>query len=141
MTGLLPRQGRIWRKNLALMLSVNPNIQVLSPYRGKDGILPEDELTHNQPYDNPLTSAKGIVRRDYNDVQRSSVVVANLYGAQQVSIGSVMELAWAYQLRIPVVAVMEDNNPHSHLMLQETFTYQFKNLEQASEAVLYLIGD
>lgn len=116
----------------------------LSPMRGKDYIL---ELTNDSEgrvedsYPNHVLSCdRGIMTRDYNDCTTSDVVIANLLGAERVSIGTVMEVAWAYQSRIPVIAVIEPSkNLHDHSMMREAFGFRVTTLEEAAQIALTIL--
>jgi nucleoside 2-deoxyribosyltransferase len=70
--------------------------------------------------------------RDHWDVSRCDAVLVVLSGATRVSIGTVMELGWAYAYRKPVVAVMEEEgNPHEHGMVREALSYRVTTLDEA----------
>lgn len=47
-----------------------------------------------------------------------------------------MEIAWAYQARIPVVAIMEsENNPHEHGMIREAIGFRVETVDEAINVV------
>lgn len=103
----------------------------LSPLRGKDYLEGEGNL-QMQYADKVLSTARGITTRDYNDVRRADLIVANLLGAGRVSVGTVMEIAWAKAFSVPVVAVMEpDGNVHDHAMIQECVGFRVETLAEA----------
>jgi nucleoside 2-deoxyribosyltransferase len=87
-----------------------------------------------------LSSERAIMTRDHWDVKNCHLVVANLLGASRVSIGTCMELAWAFAYRKPVVAVLEPSgNLHDHPMVREAIGFRVTTLEDAAavaEAVL-----
>jgi len=64
-----------------------------------------------------MDSLVGINVRDFNDVKTADALLVNLLNAPKVSIGTVMEIAWARAFQIPVVIVMEAGNAHDHGML------------------------
>jgi len=79
-----------------------------------------------------LSSNRGITTRDRFDCTRVDVVLAYLLGAERVSIGTLMEIAWADAARIPIVAVMEDKgNVHDHGMVSECIGFRCTTLEEA----------
>lgn len=81
-----------------------------------------------------LSQARGVMTRDRFDCTRPGrhAVLANLLGADRVSVGTVMEIAWADLLRIPVVAVMEPTgNPHEHMMVNEAIGFRVRTLDEA----------
>ena len=78
-----------------------------------------------------MTTQKGIVTRDRWDVTTSDVIIANFFEATNVSIGTVMEIAWADLERIPVIAIMEEGNLHEHAMLNECIHYKVDTIDAA----------
>lgn len=107
-------EWRTWVKE-----NIDEEILTLSPMRGKQYIKERSEngVVDMSYEDTHLSSAKGINTRDYNDVRRADAIFVNFLGAKIVSIGTVMEIAWARAFSIPVVCVMEKDNIHSHSML------------------------
>ncbi len=87
-----------------------------SPMRHKEFLLNEKEIKDNYN-DQYLSTVTAINIRDYNDVKTSGALLVNFLGASKVSIGTVMEIAWARVYNIPVVIVVEKNNIHQHGML------------------------
>ena len=118
-----------WREQF--IQGLPPEIVGLSPLRGKDYL--EQERTMQASYaHHELSSARGLTARDFNDVKRSDLVIANLSGTGKVSIGTVMEIAWAKAFQIPVILVMErTGNLHQHPMIQESISFQVDTLEEA----------
>lgn len=115
-------------------------ISTLSPLRGKEFL--ECESSIKNSYENSaLASAKGINTRDYNDVKRSSAVFVNLLGAAKISIGTVMEIAWARAFQKPVVCVMEKNNIHHHAMLDYACGYIVETPEDGYLILINLLGN
>ena len=88
-----------------------------SPMRGKS-YLSKEEMLADSYSDYTMSSINGINVRDYNDVKTSDVVLVNFLNCgDRVSIGTVMEIAWARAFQIPIVIVMEADNIHRHGML------------------------
>lgn len=113
-------------------------IKCLSPMRGKDYLASEAEISGSYP-NHVLSCSRGIMTRDFFDCGRCDIVVANLLGASIVSIGTVMEIAWAYQSRIPVIAVMEEGNIHNHPMIDEAIGFRVPDLEAAVHTTLMIL--
>lgn len=113
------------------------DIIAYSPLRGKRHILLGRGVidSSKQQYNHPLTSAKGVLTRDHFDVLRSDMLLANLLGAEVISVGTVMEIAWAFDHLIPIVLIMEDTNVHNHIMLCEAASYIVPQLDQAFEII------
>lgn len=128
-----------WRKYAEVRFNQR-GILAASPMRAKEH-LREYGVLHDGYEDHPLSTERGIMTRDRNDVTRCDLVFANLLGAKIVSIGTVMELAWADILRKPVVLCIEDKgNIHDHPMLREATGFRVvSDLDEAlsiAEAVL-----
>ncbi len=93
-----------WREYVKTRL--NPGIAGLSPLRAKDYL--ENENSIGDSYEGVVLScARGIMTRDFFDCQNCDVVLANLKGTEKVSIGTVMEIAWAYAFNKPLILVLE----------------------------------
>lgn len=127
-TGLDFRGATSWRDQVNVELS-DTSIRTLSPMRGKQYLL--NELSIADHYESQVMSTlKAINTRDYYDVRRADAILVNVLGAKKVSIGTVMEIAWARAFNIPVVLVMEKGNIHSHGMLQYACGYEVETLEE-----------
>lgn len=105
-------------------------IECYDPMRGKGYLSGEKGIKDHYDEFN-LSRTKGVVARDYFDVQRCDALLVNLLGATKVSIGTVMEIAWAYDKHKPVVLVMEKGNVHEHGMILECCGYVVGSLEEA----------
>lgn len=123
-----------WRE--AFSDAIRPfGIQGLSPMRGKDYLQSERVIVHDYPQ-HLLSSQRGIMTRDFFDCMRADIVVVNLLGSKIVSIGTVMEIAWAYANKTPVVCIMEsESNIHDHPMIREAIGFRVETVEQAIETV------
>lgn len=85
-----------------------------SPMRGKAYLSAEDKVADSYS-DYTMSSVNGINVRDFNDCITAGAILVNLLGATRVSIGTVMEIAWARCRQIPIVIVMEKTgNIHEH---------------------------
>lgn len=83
-----------------------------------------------------MSCAKGITSRDRFDCMRADAVLVNLLGATKVSIGTVMEVAWADSARKQIVLVIgKDDQVHLHPMLTESCGYIVDNLDEAISIV------
>lgn len=112
------------------MKQLAPDIDGFSPMRSKDYLLQETSVADSYEA-TILSSQRGIFARDSYDCQRCDVVLANLLGASRVSIGTVMEIAWGWAYRKPLVLVMEEEgNIHEHAMLREACPYRVKTLDE-----------
>lgn len=112
--------------------------QVLQPMTGKSCI--RTELTERfKPADHKavLASNHAIFERDQWMVRNCDILYLDLTGAQRVSIGSMMELAWASLLGKYTIVVMESDNDniHRHAFVLEAADVIFSS---ADEALAYL---
>lgn len=125
-----------WRQKV--MDSVPSFIHTISPMRGKQRLREKisGEPIEDHYDDNPLTTTKGINSRDYFDVSRCDVVFVNFLGASRVSIGTVMEIAWAKALGKLVICVMEKDNIHHHAMVNECCAYIVDSLDQGIDILI-----
>lgn len=134
-----------WRQHAIERLAKHGIVGV-SPLRAQDYLkqLGDAPLSgHGREYAQlgVLVTPRAISARDRFDVRRCSVVLAHLAGAKQVSIGTVMEIAWADAHRVPVVATLESDlsNPHEHLMVTEAIDFRVEALEQALDVAIAIL--
>lgn len=110
--------------------SMPANIIAYSPMRGKAGIVDSPDDTIGKWYNSILSQPGSIMARDSNDVRKADLVAVNLLGAKKASIGTCMELAWAWDRQIPVVCAMELGNLHEHPMLNGAISVRVDDLEE-----------
>jgi len=123
-----------WREYFKTLIP--KSIQCLSPMRGKDFLRAKGVITDSYEKDGPLATQRGIMTRDFFDCTRSDLVVANLLGTEIVTIGTCMEIAWAFMNRTPLIVVMEKHgNIHDHPMIREAIGYRLTSLEDAADVV------
>ena len=133
-TGLSYDGATSWREEAVSALAEN-GIVGLSPLRAKDYLLNEIKLADE--YDAVMSTGRAITTRDRFDCTRADMVLVNLLGASKVSIGTVMELAWADLARVPVVLCIErEENPHEHAMIRETIGWRVDSVEAAIDVVV-----
>jgi hypothetical protein len=138
-TGLTYDGAEDWRAFAKAELA-KYDIHGLSPLRGKEYLRGIPALTADcAGYGdlNCMSSPRGIMTRDRYDATRCDVLLVNLLGTQRVSIGTVMEMAWADLSRIPIVVAMEPTgNPHEHAMIGEAIGFRVPTLEEAIHVVI-----
>jgi nucleoside 2-deoxyribosyltransferase len=89
----------------------------------------------------PVETDKWINRRDYFDCVRSQCILVNFLGMKEVSIGTIMEIAWAYQKQIHIVCVCDSDGPQNHPMLADSITHTVKTLDEGIAAVKELLSE
>lgn len=70
-------------------------------------------------YKEPASTNRAIVGRDRWMVKTADIFYANLIGSKIVSMGTVAELAWAYDNGKHVILAMEEDNIHQHAFVIE----------------------
>lgn len=128
--GLTYDEGQDWREHAVSALAQH-GIAGYSPLRQKS-FLRDAGVIGKSAFTNPMASDRGIMTRDHNDCQTADAILCNLLGAKSVSQGTVMEIAWAYAYRKPLIVVMEEtNNLHDHPMVRAAIDYRVTSLDQA----------
>lgn len=135
-TGLTYKGCTDWRTEAKQHLK-DHNIDGYDPMRGK-AYLSKEEQVADLYTDHTMSSINGINVRDFNDCKTSDAIIVNLLGAKKVSIGTVMEIAWARAFQKPVIIAMERDNIHDHGML--TFgNIIVPSLEEAVYATIQIL--
>lgn len=153
--GLTYDQATTWREETARRLN-SDRVECLDPLRGKYHLKGSTSLKADG-YSQPMSTNKGIMGRDHFDCCRADVLLVNVLGATKGSLGTAMEVAWAYDRHIPVVLVMEKDgkifdhvgdynyeerdNPHQHAMFLEAATYIVPTLEEAERLIRVLLNE
>lgn len=112
-------------------------IEAYSPMRAKEylrGLASVGQDALKDSYAQfPLSTTKAILCRDYTDCTRCDLIIANFLGAERVSIGTAMEVAWGYAARVPVVIVIEKDgsNLHENGFLLEAANFRVNTLDDA----------
>lgn len=137
-TGLSFRGCTDWRNEAIKDLSA-AGIKGLSPMRGKDYLAHLEKISgtgEEYKHLGVLATPRAVMTRDRFDATRCDVLLVNLIGAKQVSIGTVMEIAMADIKRTPIVCAIEpENNPHEHMMIAEAIGFRVESLEAALHTV------
>ena len=115
-----------------------PHIIGVSPMRGQK--FRGAPVLRTDPYARALTSPKGITHRDRMDVMRADLVLMNLTGTTEISLGTVMEAAWADAFRKPLVIAMEESNPHRHPMLCEVAGFIVPTIDEAIAVAIAVLS-
>jgi len=136
--GLTFEEASGWRERLKVFLR-GTQIEVFSPLRGKE-YLKGTVIRVEEPYTYTMSTDKAIVTRDRTDVLTADLVICNLLGAKSVSIGTMFELAWANQARVPVVLVMEkQGNLHNHPFVREAADFLVETVGEAGVMALHIL--
>ena len=111
----------------------NMGYDVLSPMIGKTHLRTEIKL-REKDYTHPVSTNHAIFGRDKWMVEQSDIVLCNLSNSgDRVSIGSMMELAWASMLNKHVIVIMQKDNIHRHAFVLEAADIVFTSLNEGLE--------
>ena len=130
-----------WREYAKNALA-HHNIRGWSPMRAKEALAALETISgHGNEYAHmgPFATSRGVMTRDFFDCNRADVVLVNFVGARTVSIGTVMEIAWAYQKHTPII-VAADNDLHNHMMLNEAYGFSVKTLDEAINVAIAILS-
>ena len=119
MKGLTWEEAGEWREMIGRMLPTL--IETHSPLRCKIIARQQQEVIENSYEDDPMTSSVGINVRDYNDVKTCDLVIANLAGMHDKSVGTIMEIAWTRCFEKPCIIILDKDDQeawHNHPMLR-----------------------
>jgi nucleoside 2-deoxyribosyltransferase len=133
-----------WRIDAAVDLRLH-DIETLDPMRAKAELSKQEQIStnfHNYEQKGAFFTSRGIMTRDFNDVKRCDALLVNLLGLEKPSLGTIMELAWAYALQKPaVVAIEKTGNPHdNHPMIHEAMPFRVETLDEAIFSVAVILG-
>ncbi len=122
--------ARLWLRRLAL--DEDKEVLILDPMRGKHDL---KDATPDKGLTDPRFTSTDIILRDYSDVMHADIVLANLndFGSDRPLVGTLMELAWAWEHRKIVIAVCDDKEQlmHSHPFVRSAVSHWFNGLEEA----------
>jgi len=137
-SGLTHAQCTEWRDYASDKLA-DAGITSYSPMRHKEFLSDKGVIEQSYPQF-ALSSDKAIMTRDHNDVVTSDAILVNLLDFKRVTIGTVMELAWAYDRQIPVVVIMEKTgNLHDHPMVREAISIRVETLDEGVACIKSLL--
>lgn len=110
------------------------NYNVFSPMRGKSQLRTEIEFKAHGYENVPVATNHAIFDRDRWMVKSADVVYANLTNSgDRISIGTMMELAWAFDSGKHVIVAMQDDNIHQHAFVLEAAHIIFNSHEDAMD--------
>lgn len=118
-----------WREG-AIKWLAQFNIKGVNPMRCKDYL--KDEKKIGDSYESSVMScSRGIYTRDKFDCFNCDLILVNFIGAKVVSIGTVMEIAWADSKNTPIITAIEkEGNVHDHAMIRESIGFRVGSLEE-----------
>lgn len=128
-SGLSYTEAQGWRDKVKAAFE-GTGIDCYSPLRSKEFLRTSGIITGSYE-DHPISSARGILHRDHFDCTTADLVFVNFLNAPMTSVGTAMELGWAFDNHIIVVAVMQkDTKFNTHPMMLECITYRVETLRE-----------
>ncbi len=128
-------RSELWRNEFKEL--VFPHMDCFSPLRGMQHLRAVGII--EQSYDDPLCTDRGILVRDRFDCLRADLIVCNLHSSLKVSIGTVIECAFAYAYRKPLIMIQEPDNVHDHPMLREMTDFRVASVSEAADLSLSIL--
>ena len=110
--------------------NVSSLIACYSPLRTKE-FLAHEGIIEDSYSTSPLSTDRGIMTRDHHDCKHADLVVMNFLDVDRVSIGTVMEAAWAFAYGKPLIAILPKGSVHDHPMIREAITFPADNVAHA----------
>lgn len=100
-------------------------IDFLDPLNGEFGNITKQGLQCVIP-------GKALVYRDYNSIKIADLLVANLntFGGKRPLTGTIYELAWAWEMKKPVIVITEDDNYKFHPFIVDTAAIIVKSVDE-----------
>lgn len=106
---------------------------VFCPMTGKAYLRNEIEFKPEN-YKFPVSTNHAIFERDMWMVMNCDIILADLStSGERVSIGTMMELAWASMLHKHSIIILPENNVHRHAFVLESGDIIFETLEDAKK--------
>lgn len=135
-SGLTKDQSDGWRKEFETHLKFGTTIwPMYAEHFAKDLILGDAAATTDL-----MASPRAVLHKDEFYVRSADIVVANFLGSTKVSIGTVIECAWAIILNKPLVLILTPDNIHRHCMLTEKAGWVLSNVKDAATVCNGLLG-
>jgi len=136
LTGISYGDALDWRKYVESKLPAD--VIAFSALRGKGHITGERVLKNAYP-EHLLSTPQGTITRDRYDVSRCDALFVNFLKTDQVSIGTIMEMAWADARRTPIILAMENGNIHDHAFVRQVAGFITGDLDEAIQTAVDVV--
>jgi hypothetical protein len=136
LTGISYGDALDWRKYVESTLPAE--VIAFSALRGKGHVANERVLRDSYP-EHLLSTPQGTITRDRYDVSRCDALFVNFLNADRVSIGTIMEMAWADAWRIPIILTMEKGNVHDHAFVRQVAAFITADLDEAVQTAVDVV--
>lgn len=123
-TGLDLEKATQWRDSVVAELRPL-GYRVINPMEGE-----YDTLSHNSEV--LEDRAKEIIHTDKYYVDQSDILFINFtYTGEELSVGTISELSWAWADHKIIIVVMPEDSPYNKPWLNVMYTYKFNNFTDA----------
>ena len=136
LTGISYSDALDWRKYVESKLP--SDVIAFSALRGKEYVAREAVLKDAYP-EHLLSTPEGTITRDRYDVSRCDALLVNFLKADRVSIGTIMEMAWADARRTPIILAMEKGNIHDHTFVRQVAGFITRDLDEAIQTAVDVV--
>lgn len=99
------------------------DVEFWNPINGEDQIS-EDGLTSHVP-------SKSILAKDYNAIKRCDLFLVNMntFGVVRPPIGTIMEIAFAYEFRKPILMISNEDLYKKHPFVSNMVDWYFDDIQ------------
>lgn len=131
-------EANAWRSEATRWLA-NHGIRGISPLRCEPLRGQRyGELGHEDPR---FGTGRAIASKNLMDVQMCDMTLAYLPQIYGVSLGTLMELAWAHAFRRPTILVTDDISLSSHPVVQANASWLVETLQAGLEVAIGVLAD
>lgn len=131
--GLTYSASEDWREYVKDQVPIS--VKCYSPLRAKEFLNDGRTINTSYPELGPLATSKGIMSRDHYDCFSSDAIFCNLIGAEVISAGTVMEIAWAFAYKKPLICCIDERNIHDHPMIMEAINFPCGTLDEGIDTL------
>ena len=139
-TGLRKEEANGWRDEITQVLSHTDGVKCISPLRCEPHVTGLYQLSY--PDDPKFGTLKAIQSKNEYDVRNCDIIIAFLPKVhwQNVSYGTVAEIAMAYMLNKPVILVSDRPEIYGHPLIIGHVSWHVESLEEAVDIITGLIS-
>ena len=129
-----------WRRRLTLLLA-RTGIKGISPLRCEPLMGERYTLTNQDPR---FGTARAIASKNFLDVQTCDMTLCYMPKAlneRRLSVGTLIELAWAHALRKPTILVSDYSFVTEHPVVQANASWVLGTMDEALDVIVGVFGD
>ena len=128
-----------WRKEATDIAKRDmPGMRVWNPLAAHDNLA---AMTSDNGITSHDTTSADIILRDYRAVSKCDLIVAHLetWASKRALVGTICELAWAWERQIPIIGVCEETNymMRKHPFISSFITHYFTTVSAAMDHVRF----